>query len=154
MTTVLCATNHEFYEDQPLNFDAASVFLKTCHAKEFLESKCCFLFQSITHLYSRYPRLYRVMMPWRSLCSGSSQVTSKLVEARPVMRTFRGGPPGFSPSVTNWKFISKVRMNHFFPWEFRLISSIHTRLVFCCRLPSLLIHTKHRIHIGYKTKGG
>ena len=24
MTTVLCATNHEFYEDQPLNFDAAA----------------------------------------------------------------------------------------------------------------------------------
>ena len=134
MTTVLCATNHEFYEDQPLNFDAAaaaSVFKDLPCQRIFRKQVLLSFSECITHLYSRYPRLYRVMMPWRSLCSGSSQVTSKLVEARPVMRTFRGGPPGFSPSVTNWKFISKVRMNHFFPWEFRLISSIHTRLVFC-----------------------
>ena len=55
----------------------------------------------LTHLYSLYPRLYLVMIPCLSLTSGSSQVTSKLVEVSPVIRTFFGGPPGFSPSVTN-----------------------------------------------------
>lgn len=54
-----------------------------------------------TYLYSRYPRLYLVTIPWHILVSGSSQVTSKLVEVSPVILTFLGGPPGFSPSVTN-----------------------------------------------------
>ena len=48
-------------------------------------------------MYSRYPRLYLVTGPFINLFSGSSQVTSRLVEDNPVIRTLRGGPLGFSP---------------------------------------------------------
>ena len=65
----------------------------------------------LAYLYSLYPRLYLVTMPCWSLWSGSSQVTSKLVEVSPVMRTFFGGPPGFSPSVTNWNSLIKSHGN-------------------------------------------
>ena len=66
------------------------------------------------YLYSLYPRLYLVMIPCLSLTSGSSHVTSKLVEVKPVMRTLQGGPPGFSPSVTNWKAGEKKTFHYLF----------------------------------------
>ena len=69
--------------------------------RQFRSDNIINLKYDLNYLYSRYPKLYLVMGPCNNRLSGSSQVTSKLVEEIPVIRTFLGDPPGFSPLVTN-----------------------------------------------------